>query len=216
MTQEEYSKMLAEARDQFKSGVPLFGREGAFHRVLEDFLNTALEGEMDGHLQETKPMTKNRRNGKMPKRVQTEYGPVEIEAPRDRDGSFTPEIVQKRQTVLAEGLADLKLVYQDYLSGIMRKSCHCIDRMEFLAYFCNAKKGRDGLCHQRTISPGWASNPARACQESDAQACPPAASWQVNNNTADTVQLTHPKKSVCLQWTCNALFPLMWLNEILI
>ena len=71
--------MLAEARDQFKSGVPLFGREGAFHRVLEDFLNTALEGEMDGHLQETKPMTKNRRNGKMPKRVQTEYGPVEIE-----------------------------------------------------------------------------------------------------------------------------------------
>lgn len=98
--------MLAEARDQFKSGVPLFGREGAFHRVLEDFLNTALEGEMDGHLQETKPMTKNRRNGKMPKRVQTEYGPVEIETPRDRDGSFTPEIVQKRQTVLAEGLSD--------------------------------------------------------------------------------------------------------------
>lgn len=98
--------MLAEARDQFKSGVPLFGREGAFHRVLEDFLNTALEGEMDCHLQETKPMTKNRRNGKMPKRVQTEYGPVEIETPRDRDGSFTPEIVQKRQTVLAEGLSD--------------------------------------------------------------------------------------------------------------
>ena len=106
--------MLAEARDQFKSGVPLFGREGAFHRVLEDFLNTALEGEMDGHLQETKPMTKNRRNGKMPKRVQTEYGPVEIETPRDRDGSFTPEIVQKRQTVLAEGLSDLKLVYLVY------------------------------------------------------------------------------------------------------
>lgn len=98
--------MLAEARDQFKSGVPLFSKEGAFHRVLEDFLNAALEGEMDGHLQETKPMTKNRRNGKMPKRVQTEYGPVEIETPRDRDGSFTPEIVQKRQTVLAEGLSD--------------------------------------------------------------------------------------------------------------
>ena len=36
------------------------------------------------------------------------------------------------------------------------------------------------------------ANPARACQESDAQACPPAASWQVNSNTADTVQLTHP------------------------
>lgn len=98
--------MLAEAKEQFKSGVPLFGKEGAFHRVLEDFLNAALEGEMDGHLQETKPVTRNRRNGKMPKRVQTEYGPVDIETPRDRDGSFSPEIVQKRQTVLAEGLSD--------------------------------------------------------------------------------------------------------------
>lgn len=106
MTQEEYSKMLAEARDQFKSGVSLFGKDGAFHRVLEDFLNAALEGEMDSHLIETKPATKNRRNGKMPKQLQTEYGPVEIETPRDRDGSFSPEIVQKRQTVLAEGLSD--------------------------------------------------------------------------------------------------------------
>ena len=98
--------MLAEARDQFKSGVPLFGKDGAFHRVLEDFLNAALEGEMDSHLQETKPLSKNRRNGKMPKRLQTEYGQVDIETPRDRDGSFSPEIVQKRQTILAEGLSD--------------------------------------------------------------------------------------------------------------
>lgn len=106
MTQEEYSKMLAEARDQFKSGVPLFGKDGAFHRILEDFLNAALEGEMESHLMETNPERKNRRNGKMPKQLQTEYGPVEIETPRDRDGSFSPEIVQKRQTILAEGLSD--------------------------------------------------------------------------------------------------------------
>ena len=98
--------MLAEARDQFKKGTPLFGKDGAFHRVLEDFLNAAMEGEMDTHLQETKPITKNRRNGKMPKTLQTEYGQIEVETPRDRDGSFEPEIVQKRQTILAEGLSD--------------------------------------------------------------------------------------------------------------
>ena len=80
--------MMAEARNQFKSGVPLSGKEGAFHRVLEDFINAALDGEMDSHLQATKPQTENRRNGKMPKQLQTEYGPVEIETPRDRDGSF--------------------------------------------------------------------------------------------------------------------------------
>lgn len=106
MTQEEYTQMLADARDQFKKGTPLFGKEGAFHRVLEDFLNAAMEGEMDSHIEETKPSTKNRRNGKMSKTLQTEYGQVEVETPRDRDGSFEPEIVKKRQTILAEGLSD--------------------------------------------------------------------------------------------------------------
>ena len=31
MTQEEYSTMLSQAHDQFKQGVPLFGKDGAFH-----------------------------------------------------------------------------------------------------------------------------------------------------------------------------------------
>lgn len=86
---------------------PLFGKDGAFHRVLEDFLNAALEGKMDSHLEETKSSSpSNRRNGKMPKEVRTEYGTVEVETPRDREGSFTPEIIKKRQTILAEGLSD--------------------------------------------------------------------------------------------------------------
>ena len=89
MTQEEYNSMLASAREQFKQGTPLFGKEGAFHRILEDFLNSALEGEMESHLSVTKAQTKNRRNGKMCKTLQTEYGQVEIETPRDRDGSFS-------------------------------------------------------------------------------------------------------------------------------
>ena len=106
MTQEEYAKMLAEAKTQFKAGKPLFGKDGAFHQVLEDFLNAALEGEMESHLAETRPETGNRRNGKMRKELQTEYGPVEIATPRDRDGSFDPETIKKRQTILAEGLSD--------------------------------------------------------------------------------------------------------------
>ena len=60
--------MLSQAKDQFKRGTALFGKKGAFHRVLEDFLNAALEGEMDTHLDSSKPLNKdNRRNGKMPK-----------------------------------------------------------------------------------------------------------------------------------------------------
>ena len=106
MTQEEYAAMLDQARSQFKEGKPLFGKDGAFHRVLEDFLNAALEGEIDSHIESTKPSTGNRRNGKLRKEVQTEYGPVQVETPRDRDGSFSPETVKKRQTILAEGLSD--------------------------------------------------------------------------------------------------------------
>ena len=39
MTQEDYSKMLATAKEQFKVGKPLFGKDGAFHQVLEDCLH---------------------------------------------------------------------------------------------------------------------------------------------------------------------------------
>ena len=85
----------------------LFGKNGAFHFMLENFLNTALDAEMDDHLAENKGNGgKDRRNGKMRKTVQSEYGPVEIETPRDRDGTFEPEVVKKRETILAEGLSD--------------------------------------------------------------------------------------------------------------
>ena len=55
MTQEEYNSMLVSAREQFKQGTPLFCKEGAFHRILEDFLNCSLEGEMESHLSVTSP-----------------------------------------------------------------------------------------------------------------------------------------------------------------
>ena len=82
-------------------GKSLFGKDGAFHQVLEDFLNVAMECEMDSHLDSTKLVSGNRRNGKMRKQLQTEYGPVEVETPRDCDGSFESEAVKKLQTILA-------------------------------------------------------------------------------------------------------------------
>ena len=42
----------------------------------------------------------------MSKKVQTKYGEVTIETPRDRDGTFQPETVKKRETILANGMAD--------------------------------------------------------------------------------------------------------------
>src|SRR5574344_1790661 len=87
-------------------GEPLFGKDGALAPMLERILNAALEGEMDAHLSGEERSKGNRRNGKMPKQVQTRYGEVTIETPRDREGTFDPQTVKKRETILAEGMAD--------------------------------------------------------------------------------------------------------------
>lgn len=95
-----------KAAHQLRTGEALFGKDGALAPLLERILNAALEGEMDSHLSNEDCSTANRRNGKMSKSVQTKYGSVTIETPRDRDGSFAPETVKKRETILAEGMAD--------------------------------------------------------------------------------------------------------------
>ncbi|MBQ3714080.1 MAG: transposase [Fibrobacter sp.] len=41
----------------------------------------------------------------MRKTVQSEYGPVEKQTPRDRDGTFEPEVVKKRETISHYGAA---------------------------------------------------------------------------------------------------------------
>ena len=52
---------------------------------------------------------KNRRNGQTTKKVKTHYGNVDISTPRDREGTFEPEILPKRQTTLGDGL-DHKII----------------------------------------------------------------------------------------------------------
>ena len=88
-----------KAAQQLRSGEALFGKDGALAPMLERILNAALEGEMDAHLNSVDCSSGNRRNGKMSKTVQTKYGEVIVETPRDRDGSFKPETVKKRLTV---------------------------------------------------------------------------------------------------------------------
>ena len=73
--------------------------------LIKKILEAALEGEMESHLAECENQDQsNRRNGKSKKTVKTGTGSFELETPRDREGSFEPEIVKKRQTVLNESL----------------------------------------------------------------------------------------------------------------
>lgn len=103
---EEFNleEIKKKALEQFRSGKSLYGKDGAFGPMLKSFLEAALEGELDAHLDESERKEGNRRNGRTSKTVQTSDGPVEIETSRDRNATFEPDIVKKRETVLADTL----------------------------------------------------------------------------------------------------------------
>ena len=92
-------------------GVRLTGPGGLLGDLTKRVLESALEGEMDAHLgyqKHERTDGDNARNGTRTKTVITDIGPVEIDVPRDRDGTFEPEIVRKRQRRL-DGVDELVL-----------------------------------------------------------------------------------------------------------
>ena len=82
------------------------GPGGLVTQLAGRVLETALGAELTEHLgyppgQAPPGGAGNARNGSTPKRLHTELGTVEIKTPRDRRGSFEPQLVRKRQTRLA-------------------------------------------------------------------------------------------------------------------
>lgn len=101
----DFTEFQAEAIAKVKSGQHLLGKEGVLTPLIKQILEAALEGEMEAHLTDCKEQSQyNRRNGKSSKLLKTGTGSFELATPRDREGSFEPEIVKKRQTVLNESL----------------------------------------------------------------------------------------------------------------
>lgn len=106
MEEFDFKSFQTQALEQLRNGKPLLGKDGVFAPLLENLLNAALEGEMDAHLDADERLCGNRRNGHMSKQVQTSLGEVTVHTPRDREGSFAPQLIKKRETILAEGVAD--------------------------------------------------------------------------------------------------------------
>lgn len=96
-------ELVERARED---GVDLVGPGGLLSGLTKNVLEAGLEAEMSEHLGYDKhePAGRNRansRNGTRAKKVLTDVGPVDIEVPRDRDGSFEPQLVKKRQRRLS-------------------------------------------------------------------------------------------------------------------
>jgi transposase-like protein len=97
---EAARELVRLAREQ---GLSLTGPDGLLKQFTKNVLESALNEEMTEHLghEKNRPRqgreSSNVRNGTRPKTVLTEAtGQVEIEVPRDRDGTFEPVIVRKR------------------------------------------------------------------------------------------------------------------------
>jgi putative transposase len=85
-----------------KTGEEITGQGGLLSQLTKRMVERAMEVELTDHLgyephAEPPGGAGNTRNGSTPKTLLTEHGPVEISTPRDRDGSFEPQIVRKRQ-----------------------------------------------------------------------------------------------------------------------
>jgi len=104
--QDWAESLVARARDE---GVELTGDGGLLTGLVRQVLQTGLEVEMTEHLgyEPHDPAGRgsgNSRNGYSPKRVTTDVGPVDLQVPRDRTGSFSPVTVPKHQRRL-DGLS---------------------------------------------------------------------------------------------------------------
>ncbi|MEU6415730.1 transposase, partial [Microbispora sp. NPDC046933] len=96
-------QLIGQLVDRARAGgVKLTGEGGLLQQLTKRVLEAALEGEITDHLGYEKhdpagAGSGNSRNGTRSKTVVTDVGPVEIDVPRDREGSFEPQIVRKRQ-----------------------------------------------------------------------------------------------------------------------
>lgn len=100
----DYEALKKKTLEQFRSGKSLYGKGGAFAPLLKDFLEAALQAELDDHLEGEEAEENNRKNGYTSKRLKTDSGTIELDTPRDRNSEFVPQIVRKRETILAESL----------------------------------------------------------------------------------------------------------------
>ena len=96
----DFKRFEQEAIEKLQQGKPLEGKDGVLAPLIKRLVEAGLNTEIDAHLHGSK--RSNRRNGKMGKQVKTAFGNVEIHTPRDRNSSFEPQLLPKRQTTLGQ------------------------------------------------------------------------------------------------------------------
>jgi putative transposase len=102
MTDKERDALLDELLKGCNTPADILGKGGLADQIKKRLVERALSAEMTHHLgyepdEKADKRRSNTRNGRTKKTVMTETQSMEIEVPRDREGSFEPQLVQKRQ-----------------------------------------------------------------------------------------------------------------------
>ena len=100
--QEKELRQLLDKLIKDKTAEEILGEAGLVKDLTQRLIEHVLEGEMTAHLGYDKHAAEGRngsnsRNGRGRKRLKSGTADLEIEVPRDREGSFEPQLVRKRQ-----------------------------------------------------------------------------------------------------------------------
>jgi putative transposase len=161
LSDEVVDDLLAGARTEEE----IVGPGGLLSRLTKRLVERALGVEITDHLgyerhQEPPGGTGNTRNGTTPKRLITEHGEVPIDTPRDRDGSFSPKLVRKRQRRF-EGFEEKILAL--YARGLSTR-----DIEAHIAEIYGVHVGRDLISRVTDAvmddARAWQCSPGRPCR----------------------------------------------------
>ena len=89
-----------KALEALKAGKPITGKDSILSPLIKQLTEAALEAEIDTHL--AQELSANRKNGKARKTMKSSSGSFELETPRDRAGTFEPQLIRKHQTHVSD------------------------------------------------------------------------------------------------------------------
>lgn len=126
---EEIGFNFNEEVQQLLAGKKISGKDGVLAPLVKQLVEAALEAEVESHIKDDVLFgNKNRKNGKTSKTIKSTDGTFELNTPRDRNGSFEPQIVKKNQTTISDEIEEriismygLGLSYKDIIKHI----CKC-------------------------------------------------------------------------------------------
>lgn len=97
-----------EVLEQFRNGKKLTGKDGLLAPLIKQLTEVALEAEVESHIaNDILSGKQNRKNGVNKKTIKSlSEGSFELETPRDRNGTFEPQIVKKHQTTISNEIEE--------------------------------------------------------------------------------------------------------------